>query len=76
MGNASQQRFTYEQILALVKELPTEEKITLSKELEKEGINTRLDKILKAFKTDELSEETVNREVEIVRQELYDSKKH
>jgi hypothetical protein len=62
--------FTYDQVLSLVKQLPKEEKIMLTKELEKdkESFGERLEKLLTVFKTDELSEETINEEVEIVRQ--------
>jgi hypothetical protein len=34
-------------------------------------IDTKLTSLLKAFKTDELDQETINKEVEIVRAELY-----
>jgi flagellar biosynthesis regulator FlbT len=70
--------FTYDQVLSLVKQLPKEEKIMLTKELEKdkESFGERLEKLLTVFKTDELSEETINEEVEIVRQNRYDSRKH
>jgi hypothetical protein len=67
---------TYDQVLSLVKQLPKEEKIMLSKELEKESFGDKLGKLLEVFKTDELSEETINEEVEIVRQQRYDRKKH
>ena len=66
---------TFEQVLDLVRQLPTKEKIKLTKELEKEGIETKLSGLLKTFRTKELSLDTINDEVEIVRQELYDSKK-
>jgi hypothetical protein len=67
---------TYDQVLSLVKQLPKEEKIMLSKELAKETNPSELSRLLKVFKTDELSEETINEEVEIVRQQMYDAKKH
>jgi hypothetical protein len=67
---------TYDQVLSLVKQLPKEEKIMLSKELEKESFGEQLGKLLEVFKTDELSEETINEEVEIVRKQRYDSKKY
>jgi hypothetical protein len=47
------------------------EKIRLSKELEQEIINTKLTALLKAFKTEDLDQATINNEVEIVRTELY-----
>ena len=76
MRTALQVDITYDQILALVRQLPIKEKIKLTKELEKEGIETRLSGLLKSFRTKELSLNTINEEVEIVRQQMYDSKKH
>jgi flagellar biosynthesis regulator FlbT len=78
MQTSLQIDFTYDQVLSLVKQLPKEEKIMLTKELEKdkESFGERLEKLLTVFKTDELSEETINEEVEIVRQNRYDSRKH
>lgn len=61
----------FDQILDLIRQLPKKEKIKLSKELEKEIINLKLTSLLKAFKTDELDQSTIDREVEIVRAELY-----
>ncbi len=69
----------FDQILDLVRQLSKKEKIRLSKELERDIIDTKLTALLKAFKTDDLDQETINKEVEIVRTELYaksnDSKK-
>ena len=76
MSAALQVELTYDQVLALVKQLPTQEKIKLTKELEKEGIETKLSGLLNTFRTDELSLDTINEEVEIVRQQLYDNQKH
>lgn len=76
MGAALQVDVTYDQVLALVRQLPTKEKIKLTKELEKEGIETKLSGLLKTLRTKELSMDTINEEVEIVRQKLYESKKH
>ena len=67
---------TFDQILSLVKQLPFKEKIKISKELEKEGIKTKLTSLLETFKTNDLSLETINQEVEIVRQKNYDQKKY
>ena len=76
MRTALQVDITFDQVLALVKQLPTKEKIKLTKELEKEGIETKLSGLLRTFRTKELSLDTINEEVEIVRQKMYDSKKH
>ena len=61
----------FDQILKLVKQLPKKEKLRLSKELERELIDTKLTSLLKAFKTDDLDQGTINKEVEIVRTQLY-----
>lgn len=61
----------FDQILELVRQLPKKEKLRLSKELERDIIDAKLTSLLKAFKTDELDQETINKEVEIVRAELY-----
>jgi hypothetical protein len=63
-------------VLALVRQLPRQEKIKLSKELQKDGIESRLAEFQKTFQTEELSLETIDDEVEIVRQQIYESKKH
>lgn len=61
----------FNQILDLVRQLPKKEKIRLSRELEKEIVDVKLTSLLKAFQTDELDQSTIDREVEIVRAELY-----
>jgi len=61
----------FSQILDLVRQLPKKEKIRLSKELEKELIDVKLTSLLNAFKTDELDQAAIDREVESVRAELY-----
>jgi predicted DNA-binding protein YlxM (UPF0122 family) len=66
---------TFEQVLSLVRQLPIQQKIKLSEELEKDSIGTQLSLLLKTFHTDELSLDTVDKEVEIVRQQIYDSQK-
>lgn len=60
----------FEQILALVKQLPYPEKLQLSQELEKEVLNSKLTVLLESFRTDELSLETIAQEVEAVRSEI------
>ncbi len=61
----------FEQILALVKQLPYPEKMQLSQELEKEVLNSKLTVLLESFRTDELSLETITQEVEAVRSEIH-----
>jgi len=69
--NTEQLSLTFEQILAIVQQLSVEEKLILSKELEKATLNYKLSELLECFKTDELSWETINEEVEAVRTEIY-----
>ena len=76
MKTALQVDITFAQVLALVRQLPKNEKIKLTKELEKEGIESNLSNLLKTFRTKELSLATINKEVEIVRQQIYERKKH
>lgn len=66
---------SYNQILGLVRQLPKSEKAKLGAELAKESIDTRLTKLLSSFRTDELSQEIINSEIESVRSEIYAKKK-
>lgn len=75
MKTALQIDLTFDQIVALVKQLPNQQKIKLTKVLEKEVIDSKLSKLLKTFKSKELSLKTINEEVEIVRQEIYEKQK-
>ena len=61
----------FDQVLDVVRQLSRQEKIRLSKELEKELIDSKLTALLGAFKTDALDEETIRGEAEVVRAELY-----
>ncbi|MCY7291789.1 MAG: hypothetical protein LH615_06350 [Ferruginibacter sp.] len=76
MQTSLQVNITFEQVLNMVKQLPIEEKLMLTKELEKEGIESKLDAILQHLKTDELDKEMIDGEVEMVRKNLYDNQKH
>ncbi len=76
MKTALQIDISFDQVLALVRQLPTKEKIKLTKVLEKEGIETKLTGLLRTFKTKELNLDTINKEVEIVRQQIYEAQKH
>ena len=76
MGTALKLDLTFDQILSLVKQLPKQEKLKLSKELEKEVIEAKLSKLLKTLRTDEPSLETIDEEVETVRKQIYESQKH
>jgi predicted DNA-binding protein YlxM (UPF0122 family) len=72
MKIAMQIDITYEQILSMVRQLPRQQKIKLTKELEKEAIDTKLSRLLKTFKAEDLDLKTITEEVESVRQEIYD----
>ena len=76
MKTALQIDITYDQILSLVKQLPRLQKIKLSKELEKDVIDSKLTALLKTFKTQDLNLKLINNEVESVRQEIYNEQKH
>lgn len=71
MKTALQIDLTFDQILSLVKQLPKKQKIKLSKELEKEAIDSKLTRLLETFKTDELDLKTIDEEVEIVRKSIH-----
>lgn len=75
MRTALQIDITFDQILSMVKQLPRQQKIKLSKELEKEVIDSKLTRLLNSFRTKELDLKTINSEVETVRQEIYAQKK-
>jgi len=75
MKTALQIDISFEQILSMVKQLPKQQKIKLTKELEKEAIETKLSRLLKVFKTKDLDLETITDETEIVRQEIYEKQK-
>lgn len=75
MKTAFQIEVTFEQIMSMVKQLPRQQKMKLTKELEKEVIGSKLSHLLKTFNTKELDLDTLNAEVESVRQEIYDKQK-
>ena len=75
MKTALQIDITFNQILSMIKQLPRQQKIRLTRELEKEVNDTKLSRLLKSFKTRELDLKTIDEEVENARQELYDKQK-
>ncbi len=75
MKTAVQLDLTFEQVLSVVKQLPKEQQVQLTKELEKEVIGDKLSRLLRSFRTNDLSLETINEEVEHVRKEIYDREK-
>ncbi len=56
--------------------MPKQQKIKLTKELQKDVVDTKLSRLLDTFETKDLSLKTIDLEVENVRQELYDKQKH
>ncbi len=76
MRTAVQIDITFDQILSMVKQLPRQQKIKLSKELEKEAIDSKLTRLLNSFRAKDLDLKTINSEVETVRQEIYAKQKH
>ncbi|PZX53255.1 type II toxin-antitoxin system VapB15 family antitoxin [Algoriphagus chordae] len=66
---------SFKKILSIVKQLPREQKLLLSKELEKEVIDSKLTQLLKSFKSDELDNEVLDGEIENVRQAIYERQK-
>lgn len=75
MKTALQIDITFEQILSMVRQLPIQQKVKLTKELEKEAIDSKLSRLLTTFKTKGLDLKTINKEVESVRQEIYEKQK-
>lgn len=67
---------TFDQILSIVKQLPSQQKLELSKELESEVINSKLSELLNAFETDDLDINTITKEVESVRQKIHGQQTH
>ena len=75
MKAALEINLSFDQILSLVKQLPRQQKIKLSKELEKDVIDSRLSALLKTFKTKDLDLNVIHEEVELVRKEIYAKQK-
>ncbi|MES2764496.1 MAG: hypothetical protein V4642_01405 [Bacteroidota bacterium] len=73
--NIQPKNFTYQQILELVRHLPLQDKVKISRELERELVDAKLGELLEVFKTDELTEEEILKEIEAVRAERYARKK-
>ena len=65
----------YNQILSLVKQLPTRMQLRLGRILTKDATEAELEHFLERFKTDELSEEDILAEVKQVRKERYARRK-
>jgi hypothetical protein len=75
MKAALEINLSFDQILSVVKQLPKQQKIKLSKELEKDVIDSRLSALLKNFKTKDLDLNVIHEEVELVREQIYGNQK-
>lgn len=75
MKTALQINLTFDQILSVIRQLPKQQKIKLTMELEKEAIDSKLSRLLKIFKSKDLDLKTITEEVESVRQEIYEKQK-
>ena len=62
---------SFSQLLSMLRQLPVRQKIKIARELEKDVIDSKLSSLLESFKTDELSLETIELEVNEVRKQLY-----
>jgi hypothetical protein len=67
---------TFEQLLEIIRQLSREERLIITRELAKEEVETKLTQLLTTFEAADLSLDTINEEVEAVRQQLYDRQKH
>lgn len=75
MKTALQIDLTFDQILSIIRQLPLQQKLKLTKELEKEAIDSKLSRLLEVFKTKDIAIEIISEEVDIVRKEIYEKKK-
>ncbi len=62
---------SYNQIVSLVKQLPTRTQLRLGRVLTKEATQAEMEHFLNVFKTDNISEEDILTEVKQVRKERY-----
>ena len=75
MKTSMQIDLTFDQILSIVRQLPYQQKIELTKELEKDAVSSRLSYLLKTFRAKDLNLDIISEEVESVRQEIYEKQK-
>jgi hypothetical protein len=76
MKTALEIDLTFNQILSIVRQLPKQQKIKLTKALEEEAIESKLTRLLKTFRTKDLDMKTITEETESVRQKIYERKKY
>lgn len=65
-------KLSFTQLMELVKKLPGEQKLKLSRELEKDSIQSKLTELLTSFRTEDLTMDDITNEVEQVRKQKYD----
>lgn len=75
MKSATSIELTYEQVRSAVMKLTRRQKIKLSRDLEREAIDSRLTALLKGFRTEDLDLKTLQEEVEATRQMIYEEQK-
>jgi hypothetical protein len=75
MSSALKLSLSFNEILSLIKRLPKKQRVELSRQLEKDVIDSKLSDLMKAFKTDKLSQETIDSETEVVRKKIYETQK-
>jgi len=71
MSITLQEPVNMDEVIALVQRLTDDDKIRFGIALKQEMIDNTLEKLLVAFRTDELDMETITREVESVREDRF-----
>ncbi len=67
---------SYEQIVAIVREMPTKEQQRLAEELRQAGLKAKWDEILAAFEPNSMSEREIIRTCKEVRRELWEKRRN
>lgn len=65
---------TFSQLLSMLRQLPVRQKIKIARELKKDVIDSKLRSLLESFKTDDLTLDMIDMEVNKVRKQLYEKK--
>lgn len=68
-------QLNFDQVLSLAMQLPEEARVTLCRELTRSSRVMKLRKIRESIKCDEITEDEIREECEIVRKEMYESRK-
>ncbi len=75
IGNTADNVISFNELITIVKKLPRSKKIKLSREIEKETLNTTLTNLLSSFKAKNINQRDIDSEVEIVRSQIYAKRK-